>query len=509
LEKSEDSCILALDEGTTSARAVLFDQKSKILGLSQFEFSQIYPKPGWVEHNPEEIWEAQVKAFRQVLNEAKVELGEVAAIGIANQRETTILWDRSTGRPVYNAIVWQCRRTADLVEELRAEYESLFKEKTGLVPDSYFSGPKIKWLLENVTGLQEKAFNREILFGTVDSFLIWRLTGGRVHVIDYTNASRTMLFNIHELKWDDELLEALDVPESILPDPRSSSEIYGYTEPKVIGASIPIAGDLGDQQAALFGQTAFEKGAAKCTYGTGNFLLMNTGEEPCPSKDLLTTVAWSSPGKLTYALEGSIFITGAAVQWLRDSLRIIDSSPETEALASSLSSNEGVYFVPAFVGLGAPYWDQYARGAIIGLTRGVNRAHLARATLEAIAYLTRDVVEVMEKDSGVEVNGLRVDGGASRNDFLMQFQADILGKKIVRPAIHETTALGAAYAAGLAVDYWNSLEELSSMSKINRVFEPGMDEGERERLYKVWKAAVEKTLGWGRLLRDAGLEQRR
>jgi glycerol kinase len=496
LAESERRFILSLDEGTTSARALLFDRSSKIIGLDQCEFPQIYPRPGWVEHDPDELWGAQAKAFRGVLRGARVEPGEVAAIGIANQRETTILWDRSTGRPVHNAIVWQCRRTADMVEGLKQEHGDLFKERTGLVPDSYFSGPKIRWLLDHEPRLRERASRGEIAFGTVDSFLIFRLTGGRVHATDYTNASRTMLFNIHELEWDEELLETMDVPEQILPEPRASSEIYGYTDPGVFGASVPIAGDVGDQQAALFGQAAFEEGVTKCTYGTGNFLLMNAGRAPPRSRDLLTTIAWGLGGEVTYALEGSVFITGAAVQWLRDSLGIIDSPSEAESLASTLEDNEGVYFVPAFVGLGAPYWDQYARGMMIGLTRGTGRAHLARATLEAIAYLTKDVSEALEEESGIEIEEIRVDGGASRNDFLMQFQADVLGKRIVRPTILETTALGAAYMAGLAVDLWSSPEELAQLRRTDRIYEPGMEWAERERLYRDWRMAVDRSRDW-------------
>lgn len=493
---SEEKYVLSLDAGTTSARAVLFDHESKILGLGQNEFQQYYPHPGWVEHNPLEIWEAQVRSYKEALSEASIKPGKIAAVGITNQRETTILWERSTGIPVNNAVVWQCKRTALIVEDLKKEYKSIFHEKTGLIPDSYFSAPKIKWLLDNVPGLREKISKGEILFGTVDSYLIFRLTGGLAHFIDYSNASRTMIFNIHSLKWDEELLEIMKIPESMLPEPRTSSGIFGYTDPEIVGASIPISGVLGDQQAALFGQTAFEKGLTKCTYGTGNFLLMNTGGRPSGSNNLLTTIAWGLGDEVTYALEGSIFITGAAIQWLQDSLKIIANPAETEALALQLDGNEGVYFVPALAGLGAPYWDQYARGLIIGLTRGTSRAHLIRATLEAIAYLTRDVSEALENDSGVKISELRVDGGASRNKFLMQFQADILDKKIVRPAIHETTALGAAYMAGLAVDYWSSQRELSDMWKVDTMFEPKMDEAERERLYRNWKSAVERALGW-------------
>ncbi|MEM1582099.1 MAG: glycerol kinase GlpK [Candidatus Bathyarchaeia archaeon] len=503
---SGDFYVLALDEGTTSARAIIFDRESKVLGLGQYGFSQIYPHPGWVEHNPDEIWNAQTRAIIDAIKAARIEPSKIAAVGVTNQRETAILWDKRTGNPVYNAIVWQCRRTADMVERLRGFYESLFKAKTGLVPDSYFSGPKIKWLLDNVPGLRDKASKGEILFGTVDSFLIWRLTGGKRHVIDYSNASRTMMFNINRLDWDYELLEILDVPESILPEPLPSSYIYGYTDPNILGVSVPVSGDVGDQQAALFGQAAFDKGMVKCTYGTGSFLLMNTGCKPYESKRLLTTIAWGIENNVTYALEGSIFISGAAIQWLKESLELIDDLSETETLASSVKSSEGVFFVPAFVGLGAPYWDQYARGLIIGLTRGTGRAHLVRATLEAIGYLTRDVLEIMKGDAGLRINELRVDGGASKNDFLMQIQADILGLKVVRPQILETTSLGTAYLAGLAVDYWSSLSEISSMWKAERIFEPVMSEAEREKLYKVWKKAVERSLSWAKILKETGLE---
>jgi len=502
----DDNYVLALDEGTTSARAIIFDKESKILGSGQYKFSQIYPRPGWVEHDPEEIWRAQIKAIRDALRNTHIESNRIAAIGVTNQRETTILWDKSTGKPAYNAIVWQCRRTADMVEELKKNYGDLFKSKTGLVPDSYFSGPKIKWLLDNIPKIREKASRGEVLFGTIDSFLIWKLTGGRKHIIDYSNASRTMIFNIHRLDWDDELLEILGIPEKMLPEPSPSSHIYGYTDPKFFGDSVPVSGDAGDQQAALFGQAAFKEGMAKCTYGTGSFLLMNTGSKLRKSENLLTTIAWGIGKDVTYALEGSIFIAGAAIQWLKEALGLIKDASETERLASSIKSNEGVFFVPAFVGLGAPYWDQYARGLIIGLTRGTGRPHLARATLEAIAYLTRDVLEEMERDTGMNVKELRVDGGASRNDFLMQLQADILGLKVVRPLISETTSLGAAYLAGLAVGYWSSLSEIASMWKAERTFEPRISADSRDKLYKVWRKAVERAIGWAKILREAGLE---
>ncbi len=487
--------VLSLDEGTTSARAILFDRESNILGIGQYEFPQHYPKPGWVEHDPEEIWEAQMRAVKTALKSANIEPAQITAIGVTNQRETTIAWDKS-GRPLYNAIVWQCRRTAEMVEEVKREYGNLIKEKTGLVPDAYFSASKLKWLLDNVPGLREKAERGDVLFGTVDTFLIYRLTGE--HVTDYSNASRTMLFNIKRLEWDDELLELFDIPESVLPEVRESSEVYGYTKRNLLGAEIPVGGDAGDQQAALFGQAAFDAGMVKATYGTGSFILANTGKTVRYSENLLTTIAWGLNGRVTYALEGSVFVTGAAVQWLRDGIRIIKHASETEELARKLESNEGVYFVPAFVGLGAPYWDQFARGLIIGITRGTGREHLARATLEAIAYLTRDVIEEMEKLVGIKE--LRVDGGATANDFLMGFQADILNRRVVRPVVKETTALGAAYLAGLAVGYWESLAEIKDLWKAEKVFEPKMDDETRERLYRGWKEAVRRAMGWAKVV---------
>ncbi|WP_099209984.1 glycerol kinase GlpK [Thermococcus henrietii] len=487
--------VLSLDEGTTSARAIIFDRESNIIGLGQYEFPQHYPKPGWVEHNPEEIWDAQFRAIKTALERAKVEPNQIAAIGVTNQRETTIVFDRD-GKPLYNAIVWQCRRTAEMVEEIKREYGDMIKQKTGLVPDAYFSASKLKWLLDNVPGLREKAEKGEVLFGTVDTFLIYRLTGE--HVTDYSNASRTMLFNIKRLDWDDELLEIFGIPEEVLPEVKESSEVYGYTKKELLGAEIPVSGDAGDQQAALFGQAGFETGMVKATYGTGSFILANTGKTVRYSNNLLTTIAWGLNGKVSYALEGSIFITGAAVQWLRDGIKIIKHASETEELARKLESNEGVYFVPAFVGLGAPYWDQFARGLIIGITRGTGREHLARATLEAIAYLTRDVIEEMEKLVGIKE--LRVDGGATANDFLMQFQADILNRRVVRPVVKETTALGAAYLAGLAVDYWESLEEIESLWRAERVFEPEMDEETRRKLYHGWKEAVKRAMGWAKVV---------
>ncbi|MCX6647971.1 MAG: glycerol kinase GlpK [Candidatus Bathyarchaeota archaeon] len=491
-----DGFILALDEGTTSARALLLNHEAEVLSSGQFKIRQFYPKPGWVEQDPRAIWGAQLRAARKAIRGAKISPGTIAAVGITNQRETTVLWDRETGEPVHNAIVWQCRRTAEIVERLKP-YAAPIKERTGLIPDSYFSGPKIRWILDNVPGLRGMAERGDVLFGTVDSWLIYNLTGGRVHAVDYSNASRTMLFDIRRLRWDTELLGLLGVPEAMLPEPRPSSGIIGYTDPKLFGASIPIAGVLGDQQAALFGQTAFTAGEAKCTYGTGNFMLMNTGAKPAKSDKLLTTVAWSVGGETTYALEGSVFATGAAVEWLRDA-GVAKTPREAEALAKSLQGNDGVYFVPALTGLGAPHWDQYSRGTILGLTRGTGRAHIARATLEAIAYLTRDVSDAMEAEGGVKIRELRVDGGATKNDFLMQFQADVLGKRVVRPANAETSALGAAFAAGLAVDYWGSKGELAKIWHAERVYEPAMSEGDREGLYSQWREAVTRSLGWAK-----------
>ncbi len=487
--------IMGIDEGTTSARAIIFDRESNVIGIGQYEFSQHYPRPGWVEHDPEEIWEAQLKAIKTALGMGKLKPDQIEAIGVTNQRETTIIFDRA-GRPLYNAIVWQCRRTAEMVEEIKREYGDVIKEKTGLVPDAYFSASKLKWLLDNVPSLREKAEKGKVLFGTVDTFLIYRLTGE--HVTDYSNASRTMLFNIKRLDWDDELLEIFGIPRDILPEVKESSEVYGYTKKELLDVEIPVSGDAGDQQAALFGQAGFETGMVKATYGTGNFILVNTGKTVRYSDNLLTTIAWGLKGKVTYALEGSIFITGAAVQWLRDGIKIIKQASETEELARKLESNEGLYFVPAFAGLGAPYWDQFARGLIIGITRGTGREHLARATLEAIAYLTRDVIEEMEKLVGIRE--LRVDGGATANDFLMQFQADILNRRVVRPVVKETTALGAAYLAGLAVGYWESFEEIENLWKVEKVFDSNMDEETREKLYRGWKEAVKRAKGWAKVI---------
>lgn len=491
--------ILALDQGTTSSRAILFDEQGKPAAIAQQEFTQIYPQPGWVEHNPAEIWASQLSAARSVLQDKGVNPDQIVAIGITNQRETTIIWDRETGEPIYNAIVWQCRRTAEDCDRLRSEgLAQMFQDRTGLVLDAYFSGTKVKWLLDNVEGARALAAKGRLAFGTVDSWLIWKLTGGRVHATDPSNASRTLLFNIKTGKWDDELLATLNVPRDILPHVAPSSAIIGETDAELFGRSIPIAGNAGDQQAALFGQVCTKQGMSKNTYGTGCFMLLNTGETPVKSKNnLLTTVAWQiNDGPMEYALEGSVFIAGAAVQWLRDGLKIIDSAAETESLALSIADNGGVYLVPAFVGLGAPHWDAYARGIIAGITRGTTREHIARAALESICYQTYDVLACMRDDASLELRELRVDGGAVSNNFLMQFQADILGIPVVRPQNAETTAAGAAYLAGLAVDYWSSVEELSEMWARDKVFEPKMAKDERERLIAGWRRAVERASKW-------------
>ena len=493
--------IMALDQGTTSSRAILFDKEGNVVATSQKEFTQFYPKVGWVEHNPMEIWGSQSGVMREVLETNSIRPEEVCAIGITNQRETTIVWEKSTGKPVYNAIVWQCRRTSEICDELKEKgYEKLIKDKTGLILDAYFSATKIKWILDNVEGAREKAENGELLFGTVDTWLIWNLTRGKVHVTDYTNAARTMLYNIKELKWDDEILEILDIPKSMLPDVKPSSYIYGHTDEGMLsGAQIPIAGCAGDQQAALFGQTCFEEGSAKNTYGTGCFMLMNTGENIVESKHgLLTTIAWGVDGKVEYALEGSIFIGGASIQWLRDELRVLYDAKQSEFYANSVKDTNGVYVVPAFAGLGAPYWDMYARGAIMGLTRGANRAHLVRATLESIAYQVKDVLNAMQEDSGLKLKDLRVDGGASSNNFLMQFQSDILDVNIDRPKVVETTALGAAYLAGLAVEFYNNKDEIKKSWIIDREFIPNMSYDKRNLLYKGWKKAVSRSLLWAK-----------
>ncbi|SDY73858.1 glycerol kinase GlpK [Tindallia californiensis] len=491
--------IMSLDQGTTSSRAIIFDREGNNIGTSQTEFTQIYPKAGWVEHDAMEIWGTQSGVARQVLEVNGIRPEEVAAIGITNQRETTVIWDRETGRPIYNAIVWQCRRTSDICDDLKAKgLSGMVRKKTGLVIDAYFSGTKIKWLLDHVEGAREKAEVRKLLFGTVDTWLIWNLTRGKTHVTDYSNASRTMLFNIHTLQWDEELLEMLNIPKSMLPEVKPSSDIYGYTDEHTFGgARIPIAGDAGDQQAALFGQACFEQGMAKNTYGTGCFMLMNTGEEPIISENgLLTTIAWGREGKITYALEGSIFIAGASIQWLRDELRLIYDAAQSEYYANLVEDTHGVYVVPAFTGLGAPYWDMYARGTIVGLTRGVKREHIVRATLESIAYQTRDVLSAMEEDSNITLKTLKVDGGASVNNFLMDFQADILGVPVKRTAVAETTALGAAYLAGLAVGFWKDHEEIKEKWELDREFMPEMEVEKKEELYRKWTKAVECSMGW-------------
>ena len=490
--------ILALDQGTTSSRAILFDREQNILGVAQKELTQFYPQEGWVEQDAMEIWSSQYGVMMEAIARSGVEPSEIAAIGITNQRETTILWDRATGRPLHNAIVWQCRRTAELVDQLRSDgLEGHIRAVTGLLPDAYFSATKLKWLLDHVEGAREKAARGEVLFGTVDSWLVWKLTGGAVHVTDVTNASRTMLFDIHRLDWDDTLLEALDIPRSVLPEVRSSSEIYGYTD--IQGVRIPIAGMAGDQQAALFGQGCFSPGDAKNTYGTGCFLLMNTGDTPCESRNgLLTTIAVGLNGKVEYALEGSVFVGGAVIQWLRDELRFFPDSRDAEYYARKAPDNGGVYLVPAFTGLGAPYWDMYARGMLIGLTRGTRREHITRAAQESIAYQVADLARAMEADTGVPLTSLKADGGASRDGFLMQFQADILGRAVLRPAIRETTALGAAYLAGLAAGVWESREELSRLWRCDTTFSPAMDARHRECLLADWHRAVGRCRGWVR-----------
>lgn len=489
--------VLALDQGTTSSRAIVFDNSSNIVAVAQKEFTQFFPKPGWVEHNADEIWQSQMSVAVEVLKTAGLTAKDISAIGITNQRETTVLWDKNTGKPVYNAIVWQCRRTADICDDLKAKgWEQKVKDKTGLVVDAYFSGTKVKWILDNVEGVREKAEKGDILFGTIDTWLIWNLTGGKVHVTDYSNASRTLLFNIAELCWDKEILEELNIPASILPTVRPSSYEYGKTEADLLGAEIPIAGAAGDQQAALFGQTCFMPGMAKNTYGTGCFMLMNTGDKMFKSQHgLLTTIAWGVDDKVEYALEGSIFVAGAAIQWLRDGLRLLDTAKDSEYYASKVEATDGVYVVPAFVGLGAPYWDMKARGAIFGLTRGTDKSHLIRATLDSMAYQTKDVLSAMEADSKITLQALKVDGGAVANNLLMQFQADILDVPVERPKVAETTALGAAYLAGLAVGVWKK-EELSMTWQLDKRFEPNMAEATREKLYKGWKKAVKRSMDW-------------
>lgn len=494
---AKQTYILALDQGTTSSRAILFGQEGNIQAVEQQEFTQIYPRPGWVEHDPKEIWNTQLKVLQALLRKQKIAAGQVAAIGITNQRETAVVWNRRTGEPIHNAIVWQDRRTASICDRLKEDgHEPYIRENTGLLADAYFSGTKVKWILDNVPGAREEAERGELAFGTVDSWLIWKLTGGKVHITDYTNASRTLLYNIKKLEWDNHLMEILGVPASMLPEVRRSSEVYGHTTENLLGAPAPIAGIAGDQQAALFGQACHSPGMAKNTYGTGCFMLMTTGEEAVTSRSgLVTTIASKLDGTPQYALEGSVFIAGAAIQWLRDGLKIIDEAPDSEFYAMKVPHADGVYVVPAFAGLGAPYWDMYARGAILGLTRGTTKAHLIRATLESLAYQVRDVLDAMEKDSGLSLQTLRVDGGASANGLLMQFQADILGANVERPRIIETTALGAAYLAGLAVGYWKP-EDISDKWQLDATFVPSMEEEERNRLYRGWQKAVKRAMDW-------------
>lgn len=489
--------ILALDQGTTSSRAIVFDQHGNILATEQQEFKQIYPKSGWVEHNANEIWQTQLEVAQNVLKKNNLAAKDIKGIGITNQRETTVVWNKHTGKPIYNAIVWQDRRTASLCDQLKEDGLTDYVYKnTGLVLDAYFSGTKLNWILENVEGARAAAEQGDLLFGTIDTWILWNLTEGTVHATDYSNASRTMLYNINSLEWDETMLETLNIPTQLLPSVRPSSEIYGSTAKALFGVEIPIGGMAGDQQAALFGQGCHQPGMAKNTYGTGCFMLMNTGEKMIHSKaGLLTTIAWGIDGKVEYALEGSVFIAGAAIQWLRDEMKILDSAPDSEYFTSKVSDNGGVYVVPAFAGLGAPYWDMYARGAIFGLTRGANKYHIIRATLESLAYQTRDVLEAMEKDSGIELKTLRVDGGACANNFLMQFQADILDTPVERPEIIETTALGAAYLAGLAVGFWKK-EEIQDRWQLNQAFQVEMESEQRQHLYSKWKKAVERTKGW-------------
>jgi len=489
--------ILSLDQGTSSSRSLLFNKEGNIVGWEQTEFKQFYPKAGWVEHDPLEIWNSQIKTAKELIKKQNIDLAEIGAIGIANQRETTILWDKNTGEPVYRAIVWQDKRTADLCKKLTDDgWSEYIKKNTGLIIDSYFSATKIHWILNIVPGMKERAEKGEILAGTIDTWLTWKLTAGKLHVTDYSNASRTMLFNIHSLEWDEDLLELFGIPKQILPEVKMSSEIYGYTDESIFGKEIPIAGIAGDQQAALFGQACVSDGMAKNTYGTGCFMLMNTGNKPVESESgLLTTIAYGLNGEIKYALEGSVFIAGAAIKWLRDALKIIDNAAETEKIAFETDDTEEVYVVPAFSGLGAPYWDMFARGAILGLTQGVTDKHIVRSTLESLAYQTMDVLKAMEKDSGIKLKGLNVDGGACANNFLMQFQADMLNVDVIRPSNVETTALGAAMLAGLAVGFW-TIDEIFEKREIDRTFSPLMDNNKREKLYAGWKKAVEKAMNW-------------
>ena len=490
--------IMALDQGTTSSRTVIFDQFGNIVNMVSREFKQIYPKTGWVEHYPMEIWDSQKETAQLAMQKANLTASDITSIGITNQRETTVLWDKYTGKPIYNAIVWQCRRTAPICERLKKEeLANMIYHKTGLVLDAYFSATKIKWILDNVAGARERAERGDILFGTIDTWLLWNLSKGKIHATDFSNASRTMLFNIHQLSWDNELLELLDIPQNILPEVLPSSHIYGRTDKEIFGKEIVISGDAGDQHAALFGQVCFEPGMVKNTYGTGAFMLMNTGEKAISSSNgLLTTIAWKIGDEVEYAMEGSVFVAGAVIQWLRDELKMIKTADESENYASKVKDTNGVYLVPAFVGLGAPYWDMYARGAIFGLTRGVKKEHIIRAAIEAIAYQSRDVLEVMQKDSGIHLKMIKVDGGAVQNNLLMQFQANILGIPLVRPKITETTALGAAYLAGLATGFWNNKEEISRKWKADKKFLPVMDNETKEKLYNGWKKAVQRALNW-------------
>lgn len=492
--------IMALDAGTTSNRCILFDHEGKICSVAQKEFTQYFPQPGWVEHDADEIWSTQLGVAVEAMSKIGAAAADIAALGITNQRETAIVWDKETGVPIHHAIVWQCRRTAEFCDGLKARgLTEMFRQKTGLVIDAYFSATKIRWLLDNVPGARKKAEEGKLLFGTVETWLIWKLTKGAVHVTDYSNASRTMLFNINTLQWDHEILAELGIPESMLPRVAASSEIYGMTAPEFLGGEIPIAGAAGDQQAALFGQICFSRGEVKNTYGTGGFLLMNTGGQPVFSRNgLVTTIAWGIGNKVTYALEGSIFVAGAAIQWLRDEMHLIDSAPDTEWIAGRVPDTNGCYVVPAFTGLGAPYWDQYARGCIVGITRGVNKYHIVRATLESLAYQTNDVIRAMEADSGIDLAGLKVDGGASANNFLMQYQADVIRQNVLRPGCIETTALGAAYLAGLAVGFWESQEEIRQNWRADCVFEPQLDEQECARRIAGWKKAVRYSFGWAK-----------
>ncbi|MDY4575091.1 MAG: glycerol kinase GlpK [Intestinibacter sp.] len=492
--------IMALDAGTTSNRCILFDKKGQVISVAQKEFTQYFPKPGWVEHDANEIWSSQLGVAVEAMAKIGATAEDIAAIGITNQRETTIVWDKNTGEPVYHAIVWQCRRTSEYCDELKEKgLTDKFREKTGLIIDAYFSGTKLKWILDNVEGVRERAENGELLFGTVETWLIWKLTKGKVHVTDYSNASRTLLFNIKELKWDDEILAELNIPKSMLPEVKPSSEIYGYCDSAFLGGEIPISGAAGDQQAALFGQTCFNPGEAKNTYGTGCFMLMNTGEKPVFSENgLVTTIAWGLDSKVNYALEGSIFVAGAAIQWLRDELKIIESAADSEYMANKVKDTNGCYVVPAFTGLGAPHWDQYARGTIVGITRGVNKYHIVRATLESLAYQVNDVLQAMKADSKIELEALKVDGGASQNNLLMQMQSDIIDAPVKRPMCVETTAMGAAYLAGLAVGYWKNKEEVIKNWEIDKVFTPKISEEDRAKKIKGWNKAVKYSYGWAK-----------